>query len=111
MPHIGFIYEARMDMMESSGHWHSDLNVKAVIAAFNQEKALVGAFSVIVQLHRLIDLRHCSILTTTATIWTLNGCAGNEDMALQTATNSPEQETIFSPINIFTADVCRLTTH
>ena len=29
-------------------------NVKAVVAAFNQEKALVGAFSVIVQLHRLI---------------------------------------------------------
>ena len=29
-----------------------------VVAAFNQEKALVGAFSVIVQLHRLIDLRH-----------------------------------------------------
>ena len=44
--------------------------------------ALVGAFSVIVQLHRLIDLRHCSILTTTDTIWTLNGCAGNEDMVL-----------------------------
>ena len=34
------------------------LNVKAVVAAFNQEKALVGAFSVIVQLHRLTDLRH-----------------------------------------------------
>ena len=32
--------------------------MKAVVAAFNQEKALVGAFSVIVQLHRLIDLRH-----------------------------------------------------
>ena len=32
--------------------------MKAVLAAFNQEKALVGAFSVIVQLHRLIDLRH-----------------------------------------------------
>ena len=32
----------------------SVLNVKAVVAAFNQEKALVGAFSVIVQLHRLI---------------------------------------------------------
>ena len=31
---------------------HSVLNVKAVVAAFNQEKALVGAFSVIVQLHR-----------------------------------------------------------
>ena len=28
--------------------------VKAVVAAFNQEKALVGAFSVIVQLRRLI---------------------------------------------------------
>ena len=28
--------------------------MKAVVAAFNQEKALVGAFSVIVQLHRLI---------------------------------------------------------
>ena len=27
--------------------------MKAVVAAFNQEKALVGAFSVIVQLHRL----------------------------------------------------------
>ena len=32
--------------------------MKAVVAAFNQEKALLGAFSVIVQLHRLIDLRH-----------------------------------------------------
>ena len=32
--------------------------MKAVVAAFNQEKALVGAFSVIVQLHRLIDFRH-----------------------------------------------------
>ena len=29
-----------------------------LIGAFNQEKALVGAFSVIVQLHRLIDLLH-----------------------------------------------------
>ena len=28
--------------------------MKAVVAAYNQEKALVGAFSVIVQLHRLI---------------------------------------------------------
>ena len=33
---------------------NSVLNVKAVVGAFNQEKALVGAFSVIVQLHRLI---------------------------------------------------------
>ena len=30
------------------------LNVKALVEAFNQEKALVGTFSVIVQLHRLI---------------------------------------------------------
>ena len=28
---------------------HSVLNVKALVGAFNQEKALVGAFSVIVQ--------------------------------------------------------------
>ena len=28
--------------------------MKAVVAAFNQEKALVGAFSMIVQLHQLI---------------------------------------------------------
>ena len=32
--------------------------MKALVGAFNQEKALVGAFSVIVQLYRLIDLRH-----------------------------------------------------
>ena len=37
------------------------LNVKALVGAFNQEKALVGAFSVIVQLH-LIDLRHYLIV-------------------------------------------------
>ena len=35
--------------------------MKALVGAFNQEKALVGAFSVIVQLHRLIDLRHYSV--------------------------------------------------
>ena len=33
---------------------NSVLNVKAVVAAFNQEKVLVGAFSVIVELRRLI---------------------------------------------------------
>ena len=32
--------------------------MKVLVGAFNQEKALVGAVSVIVQLHRLIDLRH-----------------------------------------------------
>ena len=35
--------------------------MKALVGAFNQEKALVGAFSVIVQLHRLMDLRHYQI--------------------------------------------------
>ena len=39
---------------------HSALNVKALAGAFNQEKALVGVFSAIVQLHRLIYLRHYS---------------------------------------------------
>ena len=34
---------------------HSVLNVKAVVAAFNQEKALVGAFTVITNLR--VDLR------------------------------------------------------
>ena len=34
--------------------FNSVLSVCVVVAAFNQEKALVGAFSVIVQLHRLI---------------------------------------------------------
>ena len=34
---------------------NSVLNVKALVSAFNQEKALVGAFSVITNLH--VDLR------------------------------------------------------
>ena len=38
---------------------NSVLNVKALIGAFNQEKALVGAFSVIVQFHRF----NCTNLT------------------------------------------------
>ena len=33
--------------------------MKAVVAAFNQEKALVGAFSVIIQLDRLIVYSMC----------------------------------------------------
>ena len=38
--------------------FNSVLNVKVLVGAFNQEKALVGAFSMIVQLYRSIDLRH-----------------------------------------------------
>ena len=34
--------------------------MKALVGAFNQEKARVGAFSVIVQLHWWIDLQHYS---------------------------------------------------
>ena len=41
------------------------LNVKAVVAAFNQEKALVGAFSVITNLR--MELFE-ALLTTTTTI-------------------------------------------
>ena len=40
--------------------------MKALIGTFNQEKALIGAFSVIVQLHRLIVYstnRHVTLVT------------------------------------------------
>ena len=37
---------------------NSVLNAKLIVGAFSQEKALVGAFSVIVQLHRWIGLQH-----------------------------------------------------
>ena len=40
--------------MGSTPVQHNVLNVIAVVAAFKQEKDLVGAFSVIAQLHRLI---------------------------------------------------------
>ena len=35
--------------------------MKTLVGTFDQEKALVGAFSVIVQLHRLTDLRHYTV--------------------------------------------------
>ena len=47
-------------------HQHSVINVKVLVGAFNQEKALAGAFSVIVQLHRLIDLRHYPVQFSSA---------------------------------------------
>ena len=49
---------SRLLTLGSTPVQHSILNVKALVGTFNQEKALVGAFSVIVQLHRLIDLRY-----------------------------------------------------
>ena len=47
--------------MGSTPVWHSVSNVKAVVAAFNQEKALVGAFSVITNLRmELFEAIVCS---------------------------------------------------
>ena len=52
---------------------NSVLNVKAVVAAFNQEKALVGAFSVItnlrMELFEALAATHCSWLATNE-LWT-----------------------------------------
>ena len=45
---------SRLLTMGSAPVKHSVLNVKAVVAAFHQEKALVGAFSVIIHHRRLI---------------------------------------------------------
>ena len=42
--------------------YNSVLNVKALVGAFNQEKALVGAFSVIVKLQTLFPARVVSHL-------------------------------------------------
>ena len=52
--------------MGSASVWHSVLNVKAAEAAFNEEKALVGAFSVIVQLQRLIVYSTSNVTTLSA---------------------------------------------
>ena len=41
--------------MGSTSIWHSVLNVKAVAGTFNQEKALVRAFSVITNLRVVFD--------------------------------------------------------
>ena len=48
--------------------------MKAVVAAFNQEKALVGAFFVIVQLHRLIVYSTSTYLANSRCpmLWTLS---------------------------------------
>ena len=43
--------------------------MKALVGTSNQEKALVGAFSVIVQLHGLIDLRHYHVTALLISHW------------------------------------------
>ena len=53
--------------------------MKALVGAFNQEKALVGAFSVIVQLHRLIDLRHYSLHVPSRGTLTLNSSGATRE--------------------------------
>ena len=48
--------------------------MKAVVGAFNQEKALVGAFSVIVQLHRLMIYstnNNSSVAVVAVTSWVI----------------------------------------
>ena len=51
------------------------LNVNAVVAAFNQEKALVGAFSVVVQLRRLIVYSTSSdVSAATVSIMIMSRC-------------------------------------
>ena len=48
--------------------------MKAVVVTFNQEKALVGAFSVIVQLHRLIVYstnNNSSVAVVAVTSWVI----------------------------------------
>ena len=62
---------------------NSVLNVKALVGAFNQEKALVEAFSMIVQLHRLIVYSTSSKLLGTgrpSTGW-ISTAAKNEEMS------------------------------
>ena len=61
--------------------------MKAVVAAFNEEEALVGAFSVIVQLHRLIDLRHYQAQAGSACCL----CTGLVSMSIIVATVTARQ--------------------
>ena len=48
---------------------HSVLNVKALVGAFNQEKALVGAFSVITKLRMDLRLKLYNTRSCTPTSW------------------------------------------
>ena len=52
---------------------NSVLNVKALVGAFNQEKALVGAFSAIVQLH---PINRFAALVSTVTVHSIPNISG-----------------------------------
>ena len=56
--------------------------MKVLVGAFNQEKALVGAFSVIVQLHRLIDFA-ALVSSSPAGVWS---CVWHQSLAIFTIT-------------------------
>ena len=47
--HKGWAATRHYANQTNNQHLHSVLNVKALVGAFNQEKALVGAFSVIMK--------------------------------------------------------------
>ena len=47
---------------------NSVFNVNAVVATFNQEKAQVGAFSMIVQVHRLIGFSTSIVTVCSASV-------------------------------------------
>ena len=54
--------------------------MKAVVDAFNQEKALVGAFSVIIQLNRLIVNRFAALLSTVQAGGAEQACGADHDL-------------------------------
>ena len=72
--------------MVSTPVQHSALNVKAVVAAFNQEKALVGAFSVIMITNLWMDLRF-KIHSDIVTIVTITPAPGGADMEIHVRVN------------------------
>ena len=55
----------------------SELNVKAVVAAFNQEKTLVGAFSVITNLRMELFGALIFIYSGAAWAWAWAGASGS----------------------------------
>ena len=73
---------------------NSVLNVKAVVVAFNQEKALVGAFSVLTNL----QIEHFQALPATAAEVTAStgGCGGLATLATLAAGSSLLLETFFT---------------
>ena len=67
--------------------------MKAVVAAFNQEKALVGSFSVIVQLHRLIVYStnpHTYLVPVPAVVGVHDGRGGGPDGSVDTLCNDKD---------------------